>query len=73
MKDVIIVEVVKTFDEVRTPCPPVGTKGELYGFDGDFARVRFPLPMIDKDGAKWFSQGSDEEYMKLKFKIDEIK
>ena len=71
--DFIIVEVVKPFEATRTPCPPAGTKGELYDFDGEFACVRFPLPMKDTSGAKWLSHGQDDNYMKLKFKMDEIK
>jgi len=70
MSEVIEVEVVKPFKETRTPCPPKGTRGELYDFDGEFACVRFPLPLVDTEGRVWESHFG--EYMKLKFKLDEI-
>lgn len=70
---VIPVRVVKPFDEVRTPCPPAGSIGELYRDDGELLAVRFPLPMTDQDGNIWESQGDgSDNYMRLKFKIDEI-
>jgi len=68
----IPVKVIKPFKETRTPCPPAGTVGELYRDDGDFMAVRFPLPMVDTEGATWLSQGDDTEYMSLLFRIDEI-
>ena len=72
MEDIISVVVTKPFEACRTPCPPAGTKGELYRFDGDFACVRFPLPMVDTEGATWLTQGCETDYMRLQFKMDEI-
>lgn len=72
MEDTISVVVVKPFEECRTPCPPAGVVGELYNFDGDFACVRFPLPMVDTDGEIWKSHGQETDYMRLKFKMNEI-
>lgn len=46
----IPVVVVKPFEAIRTPCPPAGTKGEIYKFEGNYAFVRFPLPMTDTEG-----------------------
>lgn len=71
-KEGIEVRVVKTFDAIRTPCPPAGTLGEWYDVDGDFYRVRFKLPLTDKDGTRWLSHGGDEDFMRLKFLSDEI-
>lgn len=68
----ISVRVVKPFKETRTPCPPKGTEGEIYDFDGDFACVRFALPMTDTNGDKWLTHGEDTDYMRLKFTFDEI-
>lgn len=70
---VIKCEVVKPFYEVRTPCPPAGTKGEIYDVDGEFFNVRFPLPMIDTRGDEWHGKDDGDEYMFLKFTADEIK
>jgi hypothetical protein len=66
------VRVIKTFDEARTPCPPVGTCGELTAMVGRFYLVRFPLPMTDMDGAVWETQHDATDYMRLKFLADEI-
>ncbi|WP_432782885.1 hypothetical protein [Vibrio parahaemolyticus] len=68
----IPVVVVKPFDSIRTPCPPAGTKGEIYKFEGNYAFVRFPLPVTDTAGATWHSHGSDYDYMRLGFELDEI-
>lgn len=66
------VRVIKTFDEARTPCPPVGACGELTAMVGRFYLVRFPLPMTDMDGAVWETQHDATDYMRLKFLPDEI-
>lgn len=68
----IPVRVFKPFDALRTPCPPAGTPGEIYAFDGKFACVRFPLPMVDTEGYTWYSHGDDDDFMRLKFKLNEI-
>jgi hypothetical protein len=68
----IPVQVVKPFEATRTPCPPKGTYGEIYRFDGDYVCVRFPLPMIDTDGDVWHSHGDNTDFMRLKFKFNEI-
>lgn len=68
----LAVRVIKTFNEVRTPCPPAGAIGEWYDIGVLYCHVRFPLPMIDQDGAVWESHGQDDDYMKLKFLPDEI-
>ncbi len=68
----LAVRVIKTFNEVRTPCPPVGTIGEWHDISIKYCRVRFPLPMTDQDGIVWESHGQDDDYMKLKFLPDEI-
>lgn len=68
----IAVRVVRPFRETRTPCPPAGTVGELYDFDGALACVRFPLPMTDANGDEWLTHGEDTDYMRLKFTLDEI-
>lgn len=68
----IPIVVVKPFEAIRTPCPPKGTKGEIYRFSGDYACVRFPLPMVDTEGDTWHSHGQDTDYMRLWFKLDEI-
>lgn len=71
-KNIIDVIVVKPFNSLRCPCPPKGTKGELYDFQGKYACVRFPLPMVDNNGTVWTSHGQDTDYMSLKFLLDEI-
>lgn len=68
----IPVVVVKPFEAIRTPCPPAGTKGEIYKFEGNYAFVRFPLPMTDTEGTTWLSHGTDYDYMRLGFELDEI-
>ena len=68
----IPVMVTKPFQALRTPCPPAGTRGEIYKFEGELAFVRFPLPMTDQDGYEWLSHGDDFNYMRLGFKLDEI-
>jgi hypothetical protein len=70
--DTIKVRVIKPFKELRTPCPPKNTVGELYNFDGQYACVQFPLPMTDAEGNVWETQGDNYDYMKLKFELDEI-
>lgn len=68
----IPVRIIKTFEATRTPCPALGTIGEWYDISGDFYCVRFRLPMVDKDGGRWLTQGDDEYFMRLKFFPDEI-
>ena len=70
--DVIPVKVIKEFEAVRTPCPPIGTVGECYRLDDKYVAVRFPLPMKDTEGAEWLSQGDNTDYMKLLFAYDEV-
>lgn len=74
--DTIKIIVDKPFKEERTPCPPKGTEGELYDIKGDFYCVRFEKPMVDTEGAIWPKsdpEGSEKEYIFLKFKEDEIR
>lgn len=68
----IPVVVVKPFEAIRTPCPPAGTRGEIYRIDDRYAFVRFPLPLTDTEGAVWQTDGDDEKYMRLGFELDEI-
>ena len=72
----IEVTVIKPFNELRTPCPPAGTIGEIYNFDGKFSCVRFLKPMVDQEGTIWTKEFDEEddinEYMFLKFLTDEI-
>ena len=72
MQGLIPVRVIKPFYEIRSPCPPAGTVGEIFRFDEEYAVVRFPLPMLDQDGGTWLTCGEDENYMRLKFLLDEI-
>jgi len=45
------VKTLVTFNEPRTPCPPVGTIGRIVGTSGPHKVVRFSLPMkIDGGG-----------------------
>ena len=68
----IPVKVIKPFDNIREPCPPEGTHGEIYRFSDKYAYVRFPLPMTDKEGHVWLTHGTDSDYMRLGFEMDEI-
>ena len=75
LNGIISVVVIKPFNELRTPCPPEGTVGELYDIKAGFYCVRFKKPMVDTEGGIWSKsdEDSDEpEYMMLKFKEDEI-
>jgi hypothetical protein len=72
LEDYLEVEIITPFEACRTPCPPAGHKGYLFGFDGKYCRVRFPLPFTCTKGYVW-ERSFDAPYMDLKFEEPEIR
>lgn len=68
------VKVVIPFESVRTPCPKIGTVGQIVFFapTTGFYTVNFDKPITDTDGGVWPpADYDDEEYNSLRVKFYE--
>jgi hypothetical protein len=65
------VRVIKAFSDPRTPCPALGSVGEIIGYTRDQAVVRFSLPLKTSDNTELL-RTDNHTFIDVYFNKDEV-